>query len=318
MQNFQNIGSKSSLSSPCVSGSTLLLTGDGYRPISELVGHEVEIWNGYEWSNVMPEIMGHRQRMIRVSFSNGASLDCTKGHPFLLADDCKAKAEQLIIGDRLAKWNFPVVYAGFYNEEYDPYTAGFFSGSVLQGDRCTVLKGDKKDAAPFLKLSSMQYRTTNIAVFFPAKMMPQSYVPLDCNVLYRVEWLAGLLDAAGSANANTKTVSIYHKGKDFLNNVRLLLNTLGCHSVLKPVREYDDEKDAVFALSISGWNIEKLIDRGLEPFRINVDDVMTGHDALRHIQIVSIQDIETEDDVYGFEEIENHSAIFNGILASTN
>lgn len=316
MQNFQNSQRTNSSSSPCVSGNTLLLTSEGYRPISSLEGQEIEIWNGFEWSNVMPEVMGHHQRMVRVSFSNGTSLDCTKNHPFLLANDCRVKAEQLIVGDCLEKWDFPVVYAGYYDEEHDPYTAGFFSGSVLQGSRCTILKGDKKEVAPFLRLSSMQYRTTNIAVFFPENMLSQDYVPLKRNVLYRVEWLAGLLDAAGSTNS--KTIFIYHKGKSFLNDVYLLLSTLGCHSVLKPVKDYDDGRDSVYVLSINGWNAEKLLDRGVETFRLNIEDATTGHDTTRHVQIVSVQDIETEDNVYGFEEIENHSAVFNGILVGTN
>ena len=61
-----------------------------------------------------------------------------------------------------------------------------------------------------------------------------------------------------------------------------------------------------------------MLDRGVETFRLNIEDATTGHDTTRHVQIISVQDIETEDNVYGFEEIENHSAVFNGILVGTN
>jgi ribonucleoside-diphosphate reductase alpha chain len=318
MQNFQNFVKTGVLSSPCVSGGTLLLTGEGYRPIAKLVGQETEIWNGYEWSNVMPEVMGHHQRMVRITFSDGTFLDCTKNHPFLLTNECRATAERLIIGDRLAKWDFPVIYAGSYDEDYDSYTAGFYSGSSLQDGRCTILKGTKKDVAPFLRLSSLQYRTTNIAIVFPERMKSQSYVPFAGNVLYRVEWLAGFLDAAGTESANTKALLVYHKEQDFLNNVRLLLSTLGCHSTLKIAREYNNGQDTVYVLSINGWNLGKLLDRGMETFRINVDSLVAGHDTSRYVQIVSVQDIKAEENVYGIEEIKNHSVIFNGILAGTD
>lgn len=97
---------------PCVTGDTTILTKKGYECIDGLVGQETEIWNGFEWSNVIPKITGRNQPLLKITFCNGKSLTCTTYHKFYLQGVYKNQPEekhasQLVIGDKLIDWITP-------------------------------------------------------------------------------------------------------------------------------------------------------------------------------------------------------------------
>lgn len=93
---------------PCVTGDTLILTKKGYKPIEELAGKEVEVWNGYEWSRVTPKVTGHNQKTLKIKFSNGATVQCTPYHKWVLRDIGKVEAKDLKVGDVLDWYKLPV------------------------------------------------------------------------------------------------------------------------------------------------------------------------------------------------------------------
>ncbi|PNW46538.1 UNVERIFIED_CONTAM: ribonucleoside-triphosphate reductase, adenosylcobalamin-dependent [Euhalothece sp. KZN 001] len=68
----------------CVAGDTLLITRDGMDKIGNLVGQTVEIWNGKQWSRVVPVLTGRNRSLYRVSFSDGTYLDVTDQHRFFV------------------------------------------------------------------------------------------------------------------------------------------------------------------------------------------------------------------------------------------
>lgn len=109
------------VSNPCVSGDTLILTKEGYKPIITLVDKEVEIWNGYEWSIVTPKITGRNQKMKLVKFSNEFQLKCTHYHKFVMQDGTRKEAKDLVIGDKLAEWKLPLTDNGKLTGEYHIY-----------------------------------------------------------------------------------------------------------------------------------------------------------------------------------------------------
>ena len=103
---------KINVSNPCVTGDTLILTDKGNIPIKDLVDKEVNVWNGYEWSKVIPKVTGHNQPIIRIAFSNGSYVDCTPYHKFVLKDGTRVEAKNLQIGDKLTKYTY-------YNKLYE-------------------------------------------------------------------------------------------------------------------------------------------------------------------------------------------------------
>lgn len=99
---------KIDVTNPCVTGDTKILTRDGYLPIAELAGKEVEVWNGYEWSKVTPKVTGHNQKTLKVTFSNGATVQCTPYHKWVLKDGGRVEAKDLQVGHVLADFKIPV------------------------------------------------------------------------------------------------------------------------------------------------------------------------------------------------------------------
>lgn len=94
----------------CVTGDTLVLTNEGHRPIVDLIGHSVKVWNGSQWSSVVPFETG-KHEIFRVMLSDGAYLDCTANHKFAIdfGDGCyeMIMASRLAIGHKLAKFDIP-------------------------------------------------------------------------------------------------------------------------------------------------------------------------------------------------------------------
>lgn len=64
----------------CVSGETRILTRTGYPHISQVVGQEVQVWNGHNWSTVRPFVAAQNKPLFRVHLSDGSYLDCTSDH----------------------------------------------------------------------------------------------------------------------------------------------------------------------------------------------------------------------------------------------
>ena len=92
---------------PCFAGDTKILTYDGEKEIKDIVGKDVVIWNGFEWSTVRPRITGYNQKMLKITFSNKQSVVCTYYHKFVLETSKRVEAKDLKIGDSLIGWKRP-------------------------------------------------------------------------------------------------------------------------------------------------------------------------------------------------------------------
>lgn len=134
----------------CVAGDTLILTSKGHLPIQSLANQQVDVWNGFEFSTVTVHQTGREQQLVRVAFSNGATLDCTPYHKFYVMDGYASgltplqvlagkkrmrtvEAQHLTIGDKLVRHELPVVELAPNpaNPFAHPYTHGFFCGDGL-------------------------------------------------------------------------------------------------------------------------------------------------------------------------------------------
>jgi len=91
---------------PCFTGDTEVLTEKGNRRLDGLVGMEVQIWNGFEWSKVKPKITGINQEIMKLKFDDGSELKCTPYHKFYIKrnkniSELKLEAKDLILNDRI-------------------------------------------------------------------------------------------------------------------------------------------------------------------------------------------------------------------------
>ena len=109
--NQQNLGTIKS-SNLCVAPYTRILTRQGYQVISELQDQKVEVWNGFEWSEVTIRQTAENKELVRVKLSNGAQLDCTPEHRFHIQGEGKTEvvpAGDLLSGYKLISHDLPKV-----------------------------------------------------------------------------------------------------------------------------------------------------------------------------------------------------------------
>lgn len=83
--NQNNLGVIKS-SNLCVAGDTKILTDRGYMTIKDLANQNVNVWNGYEWSESPVQQTNEDQTLYRVTMSDGAFIDCTAYHKFYVKD----------------------------------------------------------------------------------------------------------------------------------------------------------------------------------------------------------------------------------------
>ena len=317
---------------PCVTKNTLILTKKGYVPISSVVNEETTIWNGYEWSKVTPRVTGVNQPVLTIKFSNGEVLTCTHYHNFKLKNGEEKQAKDLIIGDKLEKWNYPVIHSGEYYKE--AYTQGIFAGdgTFSGGNSCVWLYDKKKELLKYIDYKKAnEYKDLRINVYLDKNVYTNKvFIPdINWNVQSRLEFLAGLADTDGCVLFDGG-IQITSTKKLFLKKLQLMLSTLGCHSYVTllnkrgfrklPKNDGTNERKlykcrTVFRLTISSFNVLKLIDLGFKTHRLNLEHINPNRDASRFISVKEIiNDNKIEDKVYCFSEPKNHTGIFNGIM----
>jgi len=317
---------------PCVTGDTLILTDVGYLRIDSLVGQDVQIWNGFEWSWVVPKITGENQEIFDLEFSDGTKLSCTPYHKFILADGTRVEAKDLQFDSKLSKFNFPVI-SGLMNVDCKKaYTQGFYSGDGQKETNRIWLYNEKCNLINKLSISAFSDQSTDSVKRIMASLdsypADKDFVPNNTyDISTRLNWLAGLIDSDGSMQ--DKAVTIWSVDRSFLNNVKLMLNTLGVSGTISIGRKagqkdmpdgrggfaiYDNQD--CWRIIVSGSNISKLRDLGLVTYRVDISGI-TNREASRFIQLTFKQKRQyLEPNVYCFNEEKNHSGIFNGIMTA--
>ena len=318
------------ISNPCVSGRTPILTTNGYLKIEDLVGKNVTIWNGYEWSEVTPKITGINQQMKLVKLSNGMELECTNYHKFVMKDGVtRKKAEELVVGDKLAKWEYPVIEGS--KELKEAYTHGFYSGDGNTNYAQICLYGEKKELTPFLSfdhlLNQEELQNRIVAVLDKNTIFSKLFVPdATYSISSRLQWLAGLIDSDGCLNDVGGSLAVSSVEREFLKDVQLMLSTLGCHSSIGVMREAGKRElpdgnggkkeylcKKSYRLVINAYYVSELVKLGLTTHRVPLV-ASPNRSAGRFIYVTEVVDLPVEPIVYCFNEPKNHTGIFNGIM----
>ena len=107
--NQKNVGTIKN-SNLCVAPETLVLTSQGHKRIDGLCDSSVEVWNGMEWSKVVVKKTNERAELMRVTLSDGKTIECTPYHKFYIQEECKVvekRASALVDGDVLITWKDP-------------------------------------------------------------------------------------------------------------------------------------------------------------------------------------------------------------------
>lgn len=323
---------------PCVTGDTLILTDAGYYPIKELVGSEVTIWNGYEWSDVKPRVTGTNQPIRYIETSDGCNLKCTDYHKFILSDGSRIEAKDLKEGDKLVKFEYPVIQGWCSVDQKTAYTKGFLCGDGCVDERerkFIYLYGEKMNLYPYMvydKLYDHTDTSNRLSLRIPEDaqwMNDKFWIPNESfTIETRLNWLAGYIDSDGCLNDKGGSISISCINKDHLQQLKLMLSTLGINSTISVMHEetnklmpnhnggYSEYHCATsYRIIISAYNVSKLIQLGLRTHRVPLI-ASPNRDASRFITITKNIPIGIEPVVYCFNEPKNHSGIFNGIITA--
>lgn len=329
---------------PCVTGNTMILTSTGYRRIDECVGETVKVWNGEEFSDVVPQVTGTNQEVMTVVLSNGIEVECTPYHKFLtwkgLARDgsvVKKEAKELNVGDKLMKFSLPVIEGkGIGVGEELMYINGFYSGDGYWNKEKEVcafsLYNGKRALLPlFTKYSTFATREDGERITVHIRndaIRNKFWVPdTAASIKERLAWLAGLIDSDGTRNSTEGSVAISSIEKGFLKEVQLMLTTLGVQSTVSVMKdactkampdghggmkEYDCKE--CYRIILSSTSVAWLKTLGLKTKRV---DITTTHNrgAGRFVKVAAIKrNGVIVDKVYCFTEEKKHTGIFNGVL----
>lgn len=324
---------KIDVTNPCVTGDTLILTDKGNIPIKELADKDVNVWNGYRWSKVKPKITAVNQKLLKIYFSDGSYIRCTPYHKFVLKGNTRVEAQYLKHGDKLAKWNYPVLHTNNSNLMDVPcyYTAGFYCGDGTKDKREIVLYSKKQELKKYLDMDYYyQYDKENPYTKVTLRdFYDKDFIPKDLDsVTNKLEYLAGLCDSDGTVNSQDGSISISSVNVDFLHGVRLMLSTIGIKSSVSLMREggekllpthnQDNEYKKYnckpcYRLLINAYNVLQLLKLGFTPHRLEFNNI-ANRDAGRYITIIKIEESGIADKVYCMNEPYNHTFVANGIL----
>jgi ribonucleotide reductase alpha subunit len=187
--NQKNLGTIKS-SNLCVSGDTHVLTKMGSFEIKTLEGKNVDIWNGFEYSNVKVTKTGQNQDLSSVVFSNGETLKCTKYHKFYVEINGKIKelrTYELQEGMKIIKYRLPVINFGDDHETGIGYNEGY---------------NEDSETVPYNCCLSLKMRWLS------------GFIDRDTHKLVKI-------------GANKYHMCFRHGKKSFLRDIKRLLNTVG-------------------------------------------------------------------------------------------
>jgi ribonucleoside-diphosphate reductase alpha chain len=152
-------------------------------------------------------------------------------------------------------------------------------------------------------------------------------VPFEYSLKSKLEWLAGFIDGDGCVTRHPGgrgvSIQIGSIHRDFLNEVLLMLQTMGVNSRLNMARKSCERKlpggtyqcKDLWRLLIPSGSVEILKSLGLSPKRLNITtEQKPNRQALHFEKIVSVEDLGETADTFCFNEPLRHRGVFNGIL----
>ncbi len=320
-----------SLRNACVTGDTEILTDDGYKEIETLVGQKVNVWNGFEWSEVQPKITGTNQQILSVTFSDGRTLNCTPYHKFHISTDYRGgskivEAKDLESGMKLIKHDFPIIEHGPDLEH--AYTQGFVSAEGMELNRTVYIYPPKEmclSRIEGIKINKFEENNKRRRIILEKTPVSKNFVPIDYNLKSKLEWLAGLFDGDGT-ELKEGGLQLSSVNREFLSNLQKLLSTVGVQSKVlygNPKRQtlmpdgrggkrlFDCQES--WRICIGAKQMQLLKSLGLKCERMSFDK-SPQRDASQFVSIVDITENGTADTVYCFNETKRHLGIFGGVL----
>ena len=336
--NQANIGTIQ-CSNLCVAPETRILTDRGQLPIGSLEGQTVRIWNGFEWSETKVLRTSDDAELMRVELSNGAKLDCTPQHKFVMQHGGRVEAQNLKIGSKLMK-SEPIPEALDSAVPFPhAYTHGFFCADGtynVDGTPKVALYAPKHCVLPHLEIKSTTGTPTKqntINVQLPLDLPPKFLVPMNARLQDKLSWFAGYMDGDGAAVLNGRHggLQVCSINASFLNDVRLMLQTVGVVGKVAKCKEAavrmmpDSARNPapyqcqdLHRLCIGGEGVTTLHNLGFSPKRLKMPprNELVQEDTSRYVTIKTLERMERRSPTFCVNEPKNHTVVFEGTMTS--
>ena len=316
----------------CVSGETPILTSQGYKQIDSVIDTPIRIWNGEDWASVTPFAAGEGQ-LYRVRLSDGSHLDCTTNHRWCV-EGRFVQTNALMAGDKLDKFDMPVVEGVAHEDISKAYSQGFYAGDGNKDYSFSWVYEPKYAVAEAL-VGSVKEDIVGRKRWDHGKMLAKGFVPINDSLEYRLQWLAGLLDADGTVtrDANGSGFQIASIDHDFLDRLRLMLTTMGVRAKVVSgnaagMRSMPDGRGGnkeykcqeTRRLLVGNFDSWRLMDMGLGTYlrRIEHNGKAPQRDARQFVRVTAVEPLNRVEMTYCFTEPKTSRGTFNGIVTGNS
>jgi len=197
---------------------------------------------------------------------------------------------------------------------------------------CVCLYGEKIKLLDHLSyISHGEYLNNKLNVTLVPTLEEKFFVPINYSLKTKLDWFAGYCDADGciAHNNTNQSLQISSIHKDFLIQIKLMLQTCGINSVISVNMEnrrvllpennkeqtskyYDCKK--IWRLLIASNQLQKLLELGFNCKRLVIKKYTYQRSANKFIKVKSIVDNKRTDKTFCFNEPKRHAGIFNGII----
>lgn len=336
----------------CVSGDTKIATKNGYFPIQDLVGKEVEIFNGESWSRVVPFMAKEKDSFTRIHFSDGSYLDANSDHEFMVNNKKKRKTKtiDLKVGDSFPKFELPCDGGSIVENAYllgaycgDGYVSSHLKNGKAQASLCaseqgkSILNGlsvgkiysrDRPDA------QTMYTCKVDIPIDLIEPLRDKSVGLPDCimsmNKISSLEFLAGFIDTDGNV-ANTgecDNYRIFGTSEKKMRDLQLLCRRAGInHASLRVASEkgkatnYGIRNYDLYVLTIPSFECGEIPTRlkkaNIIGSRYKTNNMYTEGrkiDSSSRQRITKLEILKNEGPSYCFNEPIKNMGVFGNVL----
>lgn len=273
---FTEEGHRFVSTNPCFAPGTMILTKQGHFPIEDLVGKEVEVWDGLNWVKCNNfRITGENQPVLKITMQDGSFTRVTPYHICILNTGRKVKANELQPGMRLQISETPLIDG--QHIERGAYIKGFLTGdgaydaeseipllwvyhtkyscmprlinsareipAMTIGRRDSIItepsfgKEDKAKRRSLRGLTCRDYELYSWVTEYKQRLPKGIF---NWSVESKHEFIAGVFDADGTAQDSAVKGFHYQLAsinKNWLYDIQQLLKTIGVYSKMSLMRK---------------------------------------------------------------------------------
>ena len=218
------------------------------------------------------------------------------------------------------------------NYQKDNSISEYCQGMCYNKKPIVALYHEKIRLLEYLDYTSIGKEVNNkLNVTLNVNLEEKYFVPINYSLKSKLEWFSGYCDADGSIclNKDNQSLQISSIYKEFLLNIKLLLQTCGVSSkVTKNMNErlsnlpngkgdYQLYKSkTLWRLLVSSNELMKLLELGLSCKRLKIEKRDYQRKAIQFVKVVDIIDNGRTDKTFCFNEPKRHAGIFNGVITS--